>query len=235
MTNQENPNMNEEQDSSNKKFNYEDCYRIAIEERARHQQNYNHWMNMYAIFNGALLVAFTAIPRADNEFLILLITLLGVITSTLWCFSVHGYYDWIISWINVVSFYESKLKNGNESVYIYRLFAKTKSKFPFSTQKCTLYFTKCVLISWIFTFLYQIISVFKSKNISIRECICENVCVLIFLILFITVCIFCSSELRENLKDTHKNLTKIKISNSKRLNSELQSICDFEEQNNKKN
>ena len=233
MSNQQNSNMNEEQDSNNKKFNYEDCYRIAIEERARHQQNYNHWMNMYAIFNGALLVAFTAFSKPCNEFFLILITLLGIITSALWCFSVNGYYEWIISWINVVSFYESKLKNGNESVYIYRLFSKseTENNFPFSTQRCTRCFTKCVLVSWIFTFLYQIISVFKSKNISIRECICENVCVLILLILFITACllIFYFSKLRENLTKTHKNLTKIRTSNSRTLKSELQGICDFEE------
>ena len=131
MSNQQNSNMNEEQDSSNKKFNYEDCYRIAIEERARLQQNYNHWMNMYAIFNGALLVAFTAISKSCNEFLILLITLLGIITSALWCFSVHGYYDWIISWINVVSFYEAKLKI-KKNLYIYIDFSqKQKQKIIF--------------------------------------------------------------------------------------------------------
>ena len=81
-----------------KDFNYEDCYRLAIEERGRHQKNYNHWMNMYAIFNGALLIAFTADGVCD--LFKLLISLLGIVTSTLWVCSVNGYYDWIISWIN---------------------------------------------------------------------------------------------------------------------------------------
>lgn len=223
MCDQQNSEINE-----NNKYLYDK----AIEGRQFHMECFNHWMNMYAIFNGALLVAFTALSKVDNEFFIILITLLGIITSALWCFSVHGYYDWIISWINVVSFYETKLENENESVYIYRLFAKTKPKFPFSTQKCTQCFTMCVLNSWIFTFLYQLISVFKSKDISIREWICENVCILILLILFITAClsIFCFQNLRENLTKTHKNLTEIRTSNSRRLNSELQDICDFEEQ-----
>lgn len=221
MCDQQNSEINE-----NNKYLYDK----AIEGRQFHMECFNHWMNMYAIFNGALLVAFTALSKVDNEFFIILITLLGIITSALWCFSVHGYYDWIISWINVVSFYETKLEN--ESVYIYRLFAKTKPKFPFSTQKCTQCFTMCVLNSWIFTFLYQLISVFKSKDISIREWICENVCILILLILFITAClyIFCFQNLRENLTKTHKNLTEIRTSNSRRLNSELQDICDFEEE-----
>ena len=78
-------------------MDYEDCYKVAIEERARHQQNYNHWMNMYAIFNGALLIAFTA--DGTCELFKLLVSLLGVFTSSLWIMSVNGYYDWIISWI----------------------------------------------------------------------------------------------------------------------------------------
>lgn len=231
MSNQQNSNMNEEQDSSNKKFNYEDCYRIAIEERARHQQNYNHWMNMYAIFNGALLVAFTAFSKPCNEFFLILITLLGIITSALWCFSVHGYYDWIISWINVVSFYESKLKNENESVYIYRLFSKseTENNFPFSTQKCTQFFTKCVCVAWILLFSYQILKFFSQiKNWVQQYRWAIGIVLLIFILILLAIGFF-SKLIRENLKDTHKNLTKIRTSNSKRLNSELQDICDFEE------
>lgn len=229
MSNQQNSNMNEEQDSSNKKFNYEDCYRIAIEERARHQQNYNHWMNMYAIFNGALLVAFTAFSKPCNEFFLILITLLGIITSALWCFSVHGYYDWIISWINVVSFYESKLKNENESVYIYRLFSKIKSRFPFSTQRCTLCFTKCVCVAWVLLFIYQILELFPQIKNWIQQCWWIIGIILLFFVLILLVIGFFSKLIRENLKDTHKNLTKIRTSNSRTLNSELQDICDFEE------
>lgn len=230
MSNQQNSNMNEEQDSSNKKFNYEDCYRIAIEERARHQQNYNHWMNMYAIFNGALLVAFTAISKSCNEFLILLITLLGIITSALWCFSVHGYYDWIISWINVVSFYEAKLKIKKKPVYIYRLFAKTETKnnFPFSTQKCTQFFTKCVCGGWVVLLIYQVLLIFSTIKDWVQQYwwIIGTV-LLIFILILLAIGFF--SKLRENLTKTHKNLTKIMTSNSRTLNSELQYICDFEE------
>ena len=107
-------------------------------------------------------------------------------------------------------------------IYLMKKAYKSFHQFPFTAN---------VLVSWFFTCLYQIISLFKSKDLSIRECICENVCVLILLILFITACllIFYSSDLRENLKDTHKNLTKIRTSNSRTLKSELQDICDFEE------
>ena len=50
---------------------------------------------------------------------------------------------------------------------------------------------------------------------------------LIFILILLAIGFF--SKLRENLTETHKNLTKIRTSNSKRLNSELQGICDFEE------
>ena len=230
MSNQQNSNMNEEQDSSNKKFNYEDCYRIAIEERARHQQNYNHWMNMYAIFNGALLVAFTAFSKPCNEFFLILITLLGIITSALWCFSVNGYYEWIISWINVVSFYESKLKiEENKPVYIYRLFSKTKTKFPFSTQKCTQFFTKCVCGAWVFLFSYQVLQSFSTIKDWVQQYRWIIGTVLLFFVLILLVIGFFSKLIRENLTETHKNLTIIRTSNSRSLNSELQDICDFEE------
>ena len=139
-----------------------DCYKIAIDERARHQQNYNHWMNMYAIFNGALFIAYYEIlkqnPICDKYNIIsVLVCALGFISGLSWHCSVRGYYRWIISWINVVNYYEANLENENipDNVYIYRLFYEEKNSekckfwnFPFSTQKLTKVFTLCVTISW---------------------------------------------------------------------------------------
>lgn len=229
MSNQQNSNTNEGE-NPNMNENNKYLYEKAIEGRQFHMECFNHWMNMYAIFNGALLVAFTAISKSCNEFLILLITLLGIITSALWCFSVNGYYDWIISWINVVSFYESKLKNGNESVYIYRLFSKSEKEnnFPFSTQKCTQFFTKCVCGAWVVLLIYQVLLIFSTIKDWVQQYwwIIGTV-LLIFILILLAIGFF--SKLRENLTETHKNLTKIRTSNSRTLKSELQGIYDFEE------
>ena len=231
-------------------MDYEDCYKVAIEERTRHQQNYNHWMNMYAIFNGALLIAFTADGVCD--LFKLLVSLLGVFTSSLWIMSVNGYYDWIISWIKVVSFYEAKLQmevnnesNEDKNVYIYRLFAKTKKKFPFSTQKCTRAFTISVLVGWCLLSIYEMLKIFPETNTKtemkeilklVKNFMCENILytllILGVLIVIILLVLICSKKLREELTNTHKTLSKSK-SKSKAtlenlLDSELEEICDFD-------
>lgn len=220
-------------------MDYEDCYKVAIEERARHQQNYNHWMNMYAIFNGALLIAFTA--DGTCELFKLLVSLLGVFTSSLWIMSVNGYYDWIISWIKVVSFYEAKLKNEDKSVYIYRLFAKTKKKFPFSTQKCTRAFTISVLVGWCLLSIYEMLKIFPETNTKtemkeilklVKNFMCENILytllILGVLIVIILLVLIFSKKLREELTNTHKTLSKSKTTLQNLLDSELEEICDFE-------
>ena len=229
-----------------RKMDYEDCYKVAIEERTRHQQNYNHWMNMYAIFNGALLIAFTADGVCD--LFKLLVSLLGVFTSSLWIMSVNGYYDWIISWIKVVSFYEAKLQmevnnesNEDKNVYIYRLFAKTKKKFPFSTQKCTRAFTISVLVGWCLLSIYEMLKIFPETNSKtemkeilklLRNFLVEkmsriglmvSICIIIGVIIFLI-----SKYLRESLIYTHKNLSKTKTEQKNLLDSELEQICDFE-------
>lgn len=229
-----------------RKMDYEDCYKVAIEERARHQQNYNHWMNMYAIFNGALLIAFTA--DGTCELFKLLVSLLGVFTSSLWIMSVNGYYDWIISWIKVVSFYEAKLQmevnnesNEGENVYIYRLFAKTKKKFPFSTQKCTKAFTISVLVGWCLLSIYEMLKIFPETNTKtemkeilklVKNFMCENILytllILGVLIVIILLVLICSKKLREELTNTHKTLSKSKATLENLLDSELEEICDFD-------
>lgn len=210
-------------------IDYKFCYKIAIEERASHQQNYNHWMNMYAIFNGALFVAYYSINNNNcciinnDDILSFIINLLGCITSLLWCFSVHGYYEWIISWINVVSFYESKLKISNKPVYIYRLFSKTKKEFPFSTQKCTKVFTFFVFFGWLLMLIYKLSIVFN-----INEFILKNLKYIFLVVLFITVfvlLILFIDYLREDLSTTHKNLTK--ENKSDKLDSDLFTIKNF--------
>ena len=118
-------------------------YEKAIEGRNVHLQSFNHWMNMYAIFNGALFVALYNFKEIEFR---LLVSFLGCVAGIFWHLSSHGFYDWIISWINVVTFYEKRLTKNP----VYGMFVQpeTKIKSPISTQKVTMLFSIIVAITW---------------------------------------------------------------------------------------
>lgn len=194
------------------------AYKLAIEERARHQQNFNHWMNMYAIFNGALFMGYYTILEKVNDFnaanagvclFSIIVLCLGCITGWFWHFSCRGYYRWILSWIKIVAYYESKLKdvNGND-VFIYRLFGTDKRNAnPFSTQKLTLWLSGAVAVAWSIMLIFEIV----------RKCIgCivpdfqKNWCIVksVFLILVVLVVVVAMIKFcREDLRNSHKKLT----------------------------
>lgn len=135
------------------KINMKERYKIAIEERARHQQNFNHWMNMYAIFNGALFVGYYSLDSAKGGLLRLAVLLLGCVSGWFWHFSACGFYDWIVSWIKVVQHYErlsaeeDKKNLKDEEWKVFGLYAGTERN-PFSTQRLTRRLTLCIALAW---------------------------------------------------------------------------------------
>lgn len=202
-------------------MDYKDLYEKAIEGRKHHYENYNHWMNMYAIFNGALFVGLYSQP--DGKPYELAILILGCIAGWFWFFSVCGFYRWIISWISVVSYYEQKLcvdknntKNEKEkNPYVYRLFfdGSGKGKFsltlknrPFSTQKLTRNFTFLVSIVW----TYLLANFISNGCISevIKNCsLIQNTGFNVLLIVLICLALF-TGLFREDLNESHKILVK---------------------------
>ena len=148
----------EQNESEATSFPETDCeelkflYEKAIEGRNVHLQSFNHWMNMYAIFNGALFVGFYMLRSSvsRSNFLEFVVPLLGCVAGWFWHFSSRGFYDWVLSWIGVVSFYEQKLTDNR----VYQLFIQTKSDDknkkwqPFSTQKLTKRFTFFCALLW---------------------------------------------------------------------------------------
>lgn len=187
-----------------------DLYEKAIEGRKHLLENYNHWMNMYAIFNGALFVGLYSIGGknvSESDYIFkLAILILGCIAGWFWFMSVCGFYRWILSWIHVVSYYESKFDEDKEEKRVYRLFddykfdsTKEKQVYPFSTQKITRAFTFCVAVIWTLLLAYDIFCILNTPNIC---------CILFISIIFIAfVCIaiaMCNAKFRENLTKTHK-------------------------------
>ncbi len=154
-----------------------ELYKIAIEGYQKHWEHYNHWMNMYAIFNGALFVGLYNIIKESKEELIifqLCICVLGCISAWFWLFSARGFYRWLISWIKVVKkhekfFIDEILSNHStefkdRKMYVYNLFMKIGNEKhfmtrPFSTQKLTQWFAGSVAVVW--SVIFVLISIHK--------------------------------------------------------------------------
>lgn len=144
-------------------------YEKAIEGRQHHQENFNHWMSMYSIFNGALFVGYYSVKNDSPSSLPLkiVILILGCAAGWSWHFSATGFYDWILSWIKVVQEHEKKLDiDDNNKFVVYRAY---EGKPTISTQKITKAFSFFVALAW--TFL--LVSIFVS--LTPVEKMCEKV------------------------------------------------------------
>lgn len=103
-------------------------YQKAIEAYQCHVSRYYTWMNYYALFNGALLVAFCTLLCATTQIasdkgsveteeivleggtvissnnygcLQVLIIILGILTSFLWLLSILGHRTWTLSYMQI--------------------------------------------------------------------------------------------------------------------------------------
>lgn len=161
-------------------------YKIAIEGYQKHWEHYNHWMNMYAIFNGALFVGlYNIIKEANDEIIIfqLCICVLGCISAWFWLFSARGFYRWLKSWIEVVKKHEKFFMDNflastdtefkDKKMYVYNLFIKTITEKhfatrPFSTQKLTQWFAGSVAMVWSIIFvLFNIQNFYKLEVVTV--------------------------------------------------------------------
>ena len=143
-------------------------YEKAVEGRNQHYQNYNTWTNLYAIFTGALFVAYYNVYDSSS-WLACLVAVLGYVTAICWLYSLSGYYAWIKSWISLVQEYETRLndKFGTWFVYKYASARNLKDQqngFPqnFSTQKITRVFITAVVIGWALMTVWNLFCLFCS-------------------------------------------------------------------------
>ena len=144
-------------------------YEKAIEGRNFHYQNYNTWVNYYAIFTGALFVGYYTIIDKCNGPFSCLIVVLGCITSIAWHLTVKGHYHWMLSWIKVVQSYEAelaKIQKNNKSTqwYVYSLHMPSDSgKYHknISSQKLISISTFMVSCAWFILFFLE----FKKLNL----------------------------------------------------------------------
>jgi hypothetical protein len=93
----------------------EKMYEKAIAGYQFHVTRYKDWMNMYAIFVGALFVGYyniaaSSFVECNNIILEFIILIVGLIASLSWLVSFQGYYTWMISWIRILQLHENKIK-----------------------------------------------------------------------------------------------------------------------------
>ena len=128
-------------------------YQKAIDAYNFHVNRYHTWMNYYALFNGALLVAFCTLLcattqiiggkgsvetekvvleggalflRNDYTILQIIVAVLGLFTSIWWILSIYGHRFWTLSWIRIICKYEKEYNFP----YLYRLVMLDKKYDP---------------------------------------------------------------------------------------------------------
>lgn len=180
-------------------------YEKAIEGRNFHYQNYNQWVNLYAIFTGAIFVGYYSVCGL----LQLLLAFLGIVTSICWLNSVRGYYHWMLSWIKVVQEYENKLQTLGSNI-TYRVYSVHKQidSNNISSQKIMKIFICFIIISWSILFSSKLITVCvnicmiaKYQRIIILA-LSLGICVCIVLIIFIM-----TSSQKSNIENMRENIT----------------------------
>lgn len=145
----------------------------VIKARYEHINFYNHWMNMYAIFNGALFVGLYTVEGETEIVLRLLTVFLGVVAGWCWHFSSKGFYDWLLSYIKSTQEHEKALGLKDKEKIFYIFYGKMESgklkKNPYSTQKLTQFFTLLVAIVWSVIAVYSILRIAAEKKEDIKN------------------------------------------------------------------
>ena len=167
-------------------------YEKAIEGRNFHYSSYNHWVNLYAIFTGAIFVGFYQTYNS-NRFISLLCAVCGIACTLCWLISVSGYYDWMKSWIKIVQEYEKKLNESlkkNKRRYVFSVYlGKEEEKQYYSTQKTTRLFIKILLVAWHILFCLSFFACFSPCLLFFYPCffIIKVLTMILFLVILIGI------------------------------------------------
>ncbi|MDM1454879.1 hypothetical protein [Myroides odoratimimus] len=128
-------------------------YKLLIQARNFHYDNYNKWMTYFYVAMGAFFVGYCTLTtfKGDNDFIFEKIALLivGYLTSVFWYMSSKGYYYWNINFIKLINSFEKNILEIEVNQRIYFVFANKEvennpccpiSGANFSTSKITILF-----------------------------------------------------------------------------------------------
>lgn len=147
-------------------------YKLLINARNFHYDNFSKWMTYFYVAIGALFVGYYTIKGKSKEdlenfplILSFLLALSGYMVSLLWYWSCKGYYFWNINFIMLVNHYEDTLLKFKREERVYSVFANTKTQDSYispisganvSTSKVAILFSFIITIIWGVIFLYEI-------------------------------------------------------------------------------
>lgn len=141
----------------------QEAYKIAINGFQFQISRYNTWMNYYAIFVGALFIAFYKVFPAGKEadcFLPMTIAILGWFTSLCWYASLLGNSTWANDWLATIGKIEADDTTVIEKVYSHQKPTANMQSSPnyepkyISTQKVTAAFIGAVCWAWAAAIVY---------------------------------------------------------------------------------
>ena len=86
-------------------------YKLLINARNFHYDNFNKWMTYYYVAIGALFVGYYTLLSGNkiDDFGEYSLMILGLIISLFWYWSCKGYYFWNINFISLVNNYEKEI------------------------------------------------------------------------------------------------------------------------------
>jgi len=142
-------------------------YKLLINARNFHYENFSKWMTYFYVAIGALFVGYYTIKGKTeiSELFPLLLAITGYIVSLLWYWSCKGYYYWNINFITLINHYEKDLLNFKEEERVYFVFANKNtcnsylspiSGANISTSKVAIIFAFIVCIIWGIILFYEI-------------------------------------------------------------------------------
>ena len=145
-----------ENDSVNEKF---EKYKLLINARNFHYDNFNKWMTYYYVAIGALFVGYYTLMSGNkiDDFGEYSLMILGLIVSLFWYWSCKGYYYWNINFILLVNNYEKEILEFKEKERVYFVFANKKTQNNYlspisganiSTSKVTILFAFTISVMW---------------------------------------------------------------------------------------
>lgn len=143
-------------DSLNEKF---EKYKLLINARNFHYDNFNKWMTYYYVAIGALFVGYYTLKSGNkiDEFAEYSLMILGLIVSLFWYWSCKGYYYWNINFISLVNNYEKEILEFKVKERVYFVFANKKTQNNYlspisganiSTSKVTILFAFTISVMW---------------------------------------------------------------------------------------
>ncbi|MFK8298742.1 RipA family octameric membrane protein [Capnocytophaga cynodegmi] len=159
----------------------EEKYKILIDARNFHYDNFNKWMTYFYVMIGAIFVAFYDMLKQkdylnSHKIEIIGICVAGFIVSLFWYWANKGYYYWNINFITLVNHYEKNILKFKKKKRIYFVFANKNNQNNYlnplkganiSTSKISILLSFIVTLFWS-TFLFNILSLNIITNLCCR-------------------------------------------------------------------